>query len=89
MDRAQADSMGMLATVMNALALQSALEQISGSIRGSSRPFPMESVCEPYIRRRAIRHMEKGRIVIFAAGHRKSVLYDRHWRGAACRRDGM
>ncbi len=67
MDRAQADSMGMLATVMNALAMQSALEQIGVETRVQSA-IPMESVCEPYIRRRAIRHMEKGRVVIFAAG---------------------
>ena len=67
MDRAQADSMGMLATVMNALALQSALEQLDIETRVQSA-IPMDSVCEPYIRRRAIRHMEKGRIVIFAAG---------------------
>lgn len=67
MDRAQADSMGMLATVMNALAMQSALEKLGVDTRVQSA-IPMESVCEPYIRRRAMRHMEKGRIVIFAAG---------------------
>jgi uridylate kinase len=67
MERTQADSMGMLATVMNALAMQSALEQIGIDTRVQSA-IPMESVCEPFIRRRAIRHMEKGRIVIFAAG---------------------
>lgn len=67
MERAQADSIGMLATVMNALALQSALERLGVDTRVQSA-IPMESVCEPYIRRRAIRHMEKGRIVIFAAG---------------------
>lgn len=67
MDRSQADSMGMLATVMNALAMQSALEQIGVETRVQSA-IRMESVCEPFIRRRAIRHMEKGRIVIFAAG---------------------
>jgi uridylate kinase len=67
MDRAQADYMGMLATVMNALALQSALEKLSIPNRVQSA-IPMASVCEPYIRRRAIRHMEKGRVVIFAAG---------------------
>ncbi len=67
MDRAQADSMGMLATVMNALAMQGALEQIGVETRVQSA-IRMETVCEPYIRRRAIRHMEKGRIVIFAAG---------------------
>ena len=67
MDRSQADSMGMLATVMNALAMQSALEQIGTPTRVQSA-IPMDTVCEPYIRRRAIRHMEKGRVVIFAAG---------------------
>jgi uridylate kinase len=67
MDRAQADSMGMLATVMNALAMQSALEKISIPTRVQSA-IPMSSVCEPFIRRRAVRHMEKGRVVIFAGG---------------------
>ncbi|WP_408869754.1 UMP kinase [Crenalkalicoccus roseus] len=67
MDRAQADYMGMLATVMNALAMQSALEKIGVPTRVQSA-IAMEAVCEPYIRRRAIRHMEKGRVVIFAAG---------------------
>jgi len=67
MDRAQADYIGMLATVMNALAMQSALEKRSVATRVQSA-IPMASVCEPYIRRRAERHMEKGRVVIFAAG---------------------
>ena len=67
MDRAQADYMGMLATVMNALAMQSALESREVPTRVQSA-IPMASVCEPYIRRRAQRHMEKGRVVIFAAG---------------------
>ncbi len=67
MDRAQADYMGMLATVMNALAMQNALEQRGVPTRVQSA-IPMASVCEPYIRRRAERHMEKGRVVIFAAG---------------------
>ena len=67
MDRAQADYMGMLATVMNALAMQSALEQIGVETRVQSA-VQMDQVCEPVIRRRAERHMEKGRIVIFAAG---------------------
>ncbi len=67
MDRAQADYMGMLATVMNALALQSALEKRGVPTRVQSA-IPMASICEPYIRRRAERHMEKGRVVIFAAG---------------------
>ncbi len=67
MDRAQADYMGMLATVMNALGMQSALEKQGVPTRVQSA-IPMSSVCEPYIRRRAERHMEKGRVVIFAAG---------------------
>jgi uridylate kinase len=67
MDRAQADYMGMLATVMNALAMQSALER-RGVVTRVVSAIPMSSICEPYIRRRAIRHMEKGRVVIFAAG---------------------
>ena len=66
-DRATADYMGMLATIMNALAMQAALEREGVPTRVQSA-IPMMSVCEPYIRRRAIRHMEKGRVVIFAAG---------------------
>jgi uridylate kinase len=66
-ERATADYMGMLATVMNALAVQAVLERMEIPTRVQSA-IPMESVCEPYIRRRAIRHMEKGRVVIFAAG---------------------
>lgn len=66
-DRTSADYMGMLATVMNALAVQNALEQIGQDTRVLSA-IPMDTVCEPYIRRRAMRHMERGRIVIFAAG---------------------
>jgi uridylate kinase len=66
-DRATADYMGMLATVMNALAMQAALERTGLPSRVQSA-IPMSSVCEPYVRRRAIRHMEKGRVVIFAAG---------------------
>jgi uridylate kinase len=66
-DRATGDYMGMLATVMNALAVQNALERIGVDTRVQSA-IPMASVCEPYIRRRAVRHMEKNRVVIFAAG---------------------
>jgi uridylate kinase len=66
-DRATADYMGMLATVMNALALQASLEKLGVFTRVQSA-IPMEAVCEPYIRRRALRHLEKGRVVIFAAG---------------------
>ncbi len=67
MDRATADYMGMLATVMNALAMQDALENLGVETRVQSA-IPMASVCEPYIRRRAERHLEKNRVVIFAAG---------------------
>lgn len=67
MDRATADHLGMLATVINALALQHALEKVELPTRVQSA-IPMDTVCERYIRRRAIRHMEKGRIVVFAGG---------------------
>lgn len=67
LDRTTGDYMGMLATVMNALAMQNALEQLGVETRVQSA-IPMATVCEPYIRRRAERHLEKGRIVIFAAG---------------------
>ncbi len=67
MERVSADYMGMLATVMNALAIQSALERRGVDTRVQSA-IPMDAVCEPYIRRRALRHLEKGRVVIFAAG---------------------
>ncbi|MEM9838882.1 MAG: UMP kinase [Pseudomonadota bacterium] len=67
MERASADYMGMLATVMNALAVQNSLEGIGMDTRVLSA-VQMQSICEPYIRRRAIRHLEKGRVVIFAGG---------------------
>jgi uridylate kinase len=67
MERATGDYMGMLATVMNALAMQNALEQLEVPVRVMSA-LPISAVCEPYIRRRATRHLEKGRVVIFAAG---------------------
>ncbi|MBI1338709.1 UMP kinase [bacterium] len=67
MERASADHLGMLATVMNALAMQSALESVGVPTRVQSA-IAMQAICEPYIRRRAMRHMEKGRVVIFAAG---------------------
>ena len=67
MDRVQADHMGMLATVINGLALQSALESAGVQTRLSSA-IEMDKICEPFIRRRAIRHLEKRRVVIFAAG---------------------
>ena len=66
-ERTSADHMGMLATVINALAVQSALERLGVPTRVQSA-IPMSTVCEPFIRRRAMRHMEKGRVVIFAAG---------------------
>ena len=67
MDRSSGDYMGMLATVMNALALQNGLEQIGVAARVLSA-IPMPTVCEPFVRARAIRHLDKGRVVIFAAG---------------------
>ena len=67
MERASADYMGMLATVMNALAMQATLEKIGVYTRVQSA-IPMDAICEPFIRRRALRHLEKGRVVIFAAG---------------------
>lgn len=67
MERTSADYIGMLATVMNAMALQSTLESMDVETRVLSA-IPMTTVCEPYIRRRAVRHMQKGRVVIFAAG---------------------
>lgn len=67
LDRTTGDYMGMLATIMNALAMQNALEKLGVETRVQSA-IPMATVCEPYIRRRAARHLEKGRVVIFAAG---------------------
>lgn len=67
LERVTADYIGMLGTVMNALALQSALEKIKVPTRVQSA-IPMQAVCEPFIRRRALRHLEKGRVVIFAGG---------------------
>jgi uridylate kinase len=67
MERASADYIGMLATIMNALAMQAMLEKIGIDTRVQSA-IPMQAICEPYIRRRALRHLEKGRVVIFAAG---------------------
>ena len=67
LERSSADHMGMLATIINALGVQSVLEEAEVNTRVLSA-IPMATVCEPYIRRRAIRHMEKGRVVIFAAG---------------------
>lgn len=67
MDRATADYAGMLATVISALALQDAIEKAGGNVR-TQTAIPIQAVAEPYIRRRAMRHLEKGRVVIFAAG---------------------
>ncbi|MEY4109943.1 MAG: hypothetical protein RLZZ46_297 [Bacteroidota bacterium] len=67
MDRVQGDYMGMIATVINAMALQSALDQMKVQTRLLSA-IKMEQICEPFIRRRAVRHLEKGRVVIFGAG---------------------
>src|ERR1051326_7953873 len=67
MDRVQGDYMGMLATVINSMALQAALEKIKVDTRMQSA-INMEQICEPFIRRRAVRHLEKGRVVIFGAG---------------------
>jgi len=67
MDRSTADNMGMLGTVMNSLAMQDAMER-NGIVSRVMSAFPMPSVCEPYIRRRAMRHLEKGRVVVCAAG---------------------
>ena len=75
MDRATADYMGMLATIINALALQDALEKSGCQTRVLSA-IEMRAVAEPYIRRRAIRHLEKGRVVIFAAGTGKTKVKD-------------
>jgi len=67
MNRAHGDYMGMLATVINGMAMQDALEQLHVQVRLQSA-IPMDKICEPYIRRKAIRHLEKGRVVIFGAG---------------------
>ncbi len=80
--QATADAMGMLATVMNGLALQDSLESLDIETRLLSA-VPMDTVCEPYIRRRAIRHLEKGRVVILAGGTGNPVRHHRHGGGAA------
>ena len=86
LDRTTSDTMGMLATVINALALQDAIEHHGQPTRVLSA-ISMAEVAEPYIRRRAIRHLEKGRVVIFAAGHGQPVLHHRHLRRPARRGD--
>ena len=82
MERVTADHMGMLATVINALALQDALEKAGAPTRVMTA-IQMDSVAEPYIRRRAIRHLEKGRLVIFAAGTSNPYFFDRYGGHAA------
>ena len=82
MDRASADYMGMLATVINALALQDALER-QGQPTRVQTAIGMSQIAEPYIRLRAIRHLEKGRVVVFAGRHRQPVLHHRHRRRPA------
>ena len=81
MDRVGADYMGMLGTVINALAMQDVLERAGMETRVMTA-INMEEIAEPFIRRRAIRHFEKGRVVLFAGGTGQSVLLDRHRRGA-------
>jgi len=79
MDRVAADHMGMLATVMNSLAMQDALEALGMHARVMSA-IRINEVCEDYIRRRAVRHLEKGRVVIFRGGYGQPFLYDRYGR---------
>jgi Uridylate kinase len=86
MDRVTGDHMGMLATVINALAMQDALEKLGGKARVMSA-IKINDVCEDYIRRRAIRHLEKGRLVIFAAGTGNPFLHHRLRRRPARDRD--
>src|SRR5262249_56875424 len=74
MDRVAADHMGMLATVINAIALQDALEKVGCPTRVMTA-IQMQAVAEPYIRRRAIRHLEKGRVVVFAAGDSNTYFF--------------
>ena len=81
-DRATGDYMGMLATVINALALQDALEKLGVATRVQSA-ITMAQVAEPFIRRRAMRHLEKGRVVIFGGGTGNPVLFDGYGGGAA------
>lgn len=87
-ERTSADYMGMLATVINAIAVQSALEGMGVNTRVLSA-IPMSTVCEPYIRRRAVRHMERGRVVIFAAGTGNPFFHHRYSSSIKSRRDGM
>ena len=86
MDRSTADYMGMLATVINALALQDSLERI-GVITRVQTALEIKQVAEPFIKRKAIRHLEKDRVVIFCSRHRKSFLYYRHRCNTPCSSD--
>ena len=86
MDRAQGDYMGMLATVINAMALQDAMENLGVKTRVMSA-LEINQVCEPYIRRRAIRHLEKGRVVHSRCRDRESLLHHRYRSGSAFDRD--
>ena len=88
MERTTADYMGMLATVMNALAMQAALEALGIHTRVISA-IPMDQVCEPYIRRRAVRHLEKKRVVHLRRRHRQSLFHHRHRRDPARQRDEL
>ena len=85
-DRVAGDHMGLLATVINGLALQDALEKRGVTTRLMSA-VEIRQIAEPFIRRRAMRHLEKGRVVLFVAGHGQSLLHDRLGRGAARQRD--
>ena len=88
MERTTADYMGMLATVMNALAMQSALEGVGVFTRVISA-IRMDEVCEPYIRRRAVRHLEKKTGLHLCRGDRKPLLHHRYRGHFACQRNGM
>jgi len=83
MDRTSADYMGMLATVMNAIALQDAIERQGATVRVISALY-IKEVAEPYIRRRAVRHLEKGRILIFGSGTGNPYFTNRHGSQLAC-----
>ncbi len=86
MDRASADYMGMLATVMNALALQDGLEKHGVDTRVQTA-IEMRQVAEPYIRRRAVRHLEKGRVVNFCSRYRQPLFYNGYYRRIAFSRN--
>ncbi len=87
MDRSTADYMGMLATIINGMALQEALEKAGVNTRVQTA-IEVKNVAEPFIRRRAVRHLEKGRVVIFCGGNGQSVFLDRHSGSVARERAG-